>query len=85
MQFRSYLGVVSSMLSLKVLGMLWALERNGCKKERSARVRHARGEGTPAQEAHKHCFYSLSESAENSYWLRVPEGISVRVWRENCQ
>ena len=39
-------------------------------KERDARGRHAREEGAPALEAHENRFYSLSEGAEDSYWLR---------------
>ena len=41
--------------------------------------------GGPAREAHENRFNSLSESAENSYWLRGSRGISVRVRRENRQ
>ena len=33
-----------------------ALGRNGCKKERGAQRRHARGEGAPALEAHENRF-----------------------------
>ena len=44
-----------------------------------ARGRHARGERAPAGEAHENRFYTLSESAENYFWL------SVRVRRETCQ
>ena len=39
--------------------------------------------GAPAREAHANRFNSLSESAENSYWLRGSRGISVRVRRKN--
>ena len=47
-----------------------ALGSKGRKKERGERVRLAKREGAPAREAHENRFYSLSESAENSYWLR---------------
>ena len=62
-----------------------ALGSNGRKKEQDARGRHVREVGAPAREAHENRFNSLSESVENSYWLRGSQGISVRVRRENCQ
>ena len=43
---------------------------NGRKKERDAQGKHARGERSPAREAHENRFYSLSGSAEISDWSR---------------
>ena len=44
------------------------------------RERHASGEGAPAREAHENRSYSLSESAENSYWLRGSRADKCSRW-----
>ena len=49
-------------------------------KERGARGRHVRGEGVLAQEAYENRFYLLSESAENSYWLKDSQGDKRSRW-----
>ena len=49
-------------------------------KERVAQGRHVRGEGALAQEAHENRFYLLSESAENSYWLKDSQGDKRSRW-----
>ena len=59
------------MFTFKILSPRGRRSGKGRKKERGKRVRLTRREGAPARrEAHENRFYSLSESAENSYWLR---------------
>ena len=47
------------------------LEVMGTRKNRTGvRGRQTKGEGAPDQEVHEYRFYLVSESLEDSYWLR---------------
>ena len=67
-------GFFSSCLSRELKKQRRLRLRKRHLKSEFARERQASGEGVAAREADENRSYSLSESAENSYWLRGSRG-----------